>query len=81
MRHRFLKHFWAEAAMNKDQVEGKAKEIKGRIKQGVGDVLDDENLHDEGVADEAEGEVQKGFGDVRHKVGKTIEEVGEKIKK
>ncbi len=67
--------------MNKDQVEGKAKEIKGRIKQGVGDVLDDENLQDEGVADEAEGEVQKGFGDVRHKVGKTIEEIGEKIKR
>jgi uncharacterized protein YjbJ (UPF0337 family) len=67
--------------MNKDQVEGKAKEIKGRVKQGVGDVLDDEKLHDEGVADEAEGEVQKGFGNVRHKVGDAIEEVGEKIKR
>jgi uncharacterized protein YjbJ (UPF0337 family) len=67
--------------MNKDQVEGKAKEIKGRIKQGVGDVADDEKLHDEGVADEAEGEVQKGFGNVRDKVGKTIEELGEKIKR
>jgi uncharacterized protein YjbJ (UPF0337 family) len=67
--------------MNRDQVEGKAKEIKGRIKQGAGDVLDDEKLKDEGVADEAEGEVQKGFGNVRHKVGKAIEEVGEKIKR
>jgi len=67
--------------MNKDQVEGKAKEIKGRIKQGVGDVLDDENLHDEGVADEAEGEVQGGFGRAKRKVGEAIEEVGEKIKK
>ena len=67
--------------MNKDQVEGKAKEIKGRVKQGVGDVLDDEKLHDEGVADEAEGEVQKGFGNARHKVGEVIEEVGEKIKR
>jgi len=67
--------------MNRDQVEGKAKEIKGRIKQGVGDVANAEDLRNEGVADEAEGEVQKGFGDVRHKVGKTIEEVGEKIKK
>jgi uncharacterized protein YjbJ (UPF0337 family) len=67
--------------MNKDQVEGKAKEIKGRLKQGAGDVLDDENLHDEGVADEAEGEVQKGFGKVKDKVGSAIEEVGEKIKR
>jgi len=67
--------------MNRDQIEGKAKELKGRIKQGAGDVLDDEKLQDEGVADEAEGEVQKGFGNVRDKVGKAIEEVGEKIKR
>ena len=81
LSNQFLKHLLAEAPMNKDQVEGKSKEIKGRIKQGVGDVLDDENLRDEGVADEAEGEVQKGFGNVKHKVGRAIEEVGEKIKK
>jgi uncharacterized protein YjbJ (UPF0337 family) len=81
LSNHFLKHLSVEAPMNKDQVEGKSKEIKGRIKQGVGDVLDDENLRDEGVADEAEGEVQKGFGNVKHKVGRAIEEVGEKIKK
>ena len=67
--------------MNKDQIEGKAKELKGRLKQGAGDVLDDEDLRNEGVADEAEGEVQKGFGKVRDKVGNAIEEVGEKIKR
>ena len=67
--------------MNRDQIEGKAKELKGRIKQGAGDVIDDEHLKDEGVADEAEGEVQKGFGNIRDKVGKAIEEVGEKIKR
>ncbi len=67
--------------MNRDEVEGKAKEIKGRVKQGVGDVTDDQNLHDEGVADEAEGEVQKGFGTTKRKVGEVIEDVGEAIKK
>ena len=51
--------------MNRDQVEGKAKEIKGRLKQGVGDVANDEALRNEGVADEAEGQVQKGFGNVK----------------
>ena len=67
--------------MNRDEVEGKAKEIKGRVKQGVGDLTDDQNLHDEGVADEAEGEVQKGYGTAKRKVGEAIEDVGEAIKK
>ena len=67
--------------MNRDEVEGKAKEIKGRVKQGVGDLTDDQNLHDEGVADEAEGEVQKGFGKAKRKVGEAIEDVGEAIKR
>jgi uncharacterized protein YjbJ (UPF0337 family) len=66
--------------MNRDELEGKAKEFKGRVKQGVGDLTNDENLKDEGVADEAEGEVQQGFGKGRRKVGEAIEELGEKIK-
>jgi uncharacterized protein YjbJ (UPF0337 family) len=67
--------------MNRDELEGKAKEIKGRVKQGVGDLTDDEVLRDEGVTDEAEGEVQGGLGKARRKVGEAIEEVGEKIKR
>ena len=67
--------------MNRDEVEGKAKEIKGRVKQGVGDLTDDQNLHDEGVADEAEGEVQKGFGKAKRKVGEAIEDIGENLKR
>jgi uncharacterized protein YjbJ (UPF0337 family) len=67
--------------MNRDELEGKAKEIKGRVKQGIGDLTDDETLRDEGVADEAEGDVQEGFGRGRRKVGEAIEELGEKIKR
>jgi uncharacterized protein YjbJ (UPF0337 family) len=67
--------------MNRDELEGKAKEIKGKVKQSVADLTDDELLHDEGVADEAEGEVQKGYGKARRKVGEAIEEVGEKVKR
>jgi uncharacterized protein YjbJ (UPF0337 family) len=67
--------------MNRDELEGKAKEVKGRVKQSVGDLTDDEQLRDEGVADEAEGEVQKGFGRARRKVGEAIEDLGEKVKR
>ena len=58
--------------MNKDEIEGKAKELKGRFKQGVGDVANDENLRDEGVADEAEGNVQKNFGTAKRKVDSAL---------
>jgi uncharacterized protein YjbJ (UPF0337 family) len=67
--------------MNKDEINGKADQIKGKIKQATGDLTDDERLHDEGVADEASGNVQEGFGRGRRKVGEAIEDIGEKLKR
>lgn len=67
--------------MNRDELEGKAEQLKGKVKQGVGDLTDDERLHDEGVADEAAGDVQEGYGKARRKVGEAIEDLGENIKK
>jgi uncharacterized protein YjbJ (UPF0337 family) len=67
--------------MNKDELRGKADQIKGRVKQGVGDVTDNDRLRDEGVADEAGGEVQEGLGKARRKVGDAIEDLGEKLKR
>jgi uncharacterized protein YjbJ (UPF0337 family) len=67
--------------MNRDELEGKAEQIKGKIKQAAGDLTDDEDLHGEGVADEAEGNVQEGFGKVRRKAGEALEDIGGKIKR
>jgi uncharacterized protein YjbJ (UPF0337 family) len=67
--------------MNRDELEGKAEQLKGKVKQGVGDLTDDERLHDEGLADEAEGNVQEGYGKAKRKVGEAIEDLGENIKK
>jgi len=66
--------------MNRDELEGRADKIKGKVKQAAGDLTDDERLHDEGVADEASGNVQEGFGRARRKVGEAVEDVGEKLK-
>jgi uncharacterized protein YjbJ (UPF0337 family) len=66
--------------MNKDELDGKLDQAKGKVKQGVGDLTDDERLHDEGVADETSGKVQEGFGKARRKVGEEIEDVGDKLK-
>ena len=67
--------------MNKDELDGKVEQVKGRVKQGIGDLTDNERLHDEGVGDEAAGEVQEGFGRGRRKVGEAIEDLGEKLKR
>jgi uncharacterized protein YjbJ (UPF0337 family) len=67
--------------MNRDELEGKAKSVKGKIKQAAGDLTDDPALHDEGVADEAGGDTQAAIGRGRRKVGEAIEDIGKAIKK
>jgi uncharacterized protein YjbJ (UPF0337 family) len=67
--------------MNRDELEGKGDKLKGKVKQGVGDVTGNERMHDEGVADEAGGNVQEGFGKARRKVGETIDDIGDAIKR
>jgi uncharacterized protein YjbJ (UPF0337 family) len=66
---------------NKDEVAGKAEQIKGKIKQAVGNATDNPDLHDEGVADEAAGDVQKGFGTAKRKVGEAVKDLGDAIKR
>jgi uncharacterized protein YjbJ (UPF0337 family) len=67
--------------MNRDELEGKAEQARGKVKKAVGDLTDNERLHDEGTADEAAGDVQEGFGRARRKVGEAIEDIGENIKR
>ena len=38
--------------MNRDELEGKAKIVEGKLRQGAGDLLDDPDLKDEGIAEE-----------------------------
>lgn len=67
--------------MNRDELEGKAEALKGKVKQAAGDLTDDPDLHDEGVADEAAGETQNAFGKAKRKVGEVIEDIGKAVKK
>ncbi len=67
--------------MNRDELKGKARGVKGRIKQAAGAVTNNPRLHDEGVADQAAGNTQDTVGRVKRKVGEAIEDVGAAIKK
>ena len=66
---------------NRDEAQGKAEEIKGRVKSAAGDLTDDPDLRAEGDAEELGGKVQGGIGKARRKVGNAINDVGNAIKK
>ena len=64
---------------NQDEVQGKTDQVKGKIKESVGNATNDEQLRDEGTADKAAGNVEEAFGKGRRKVGEAINELGDKI--
>ena len=48
----------------KDKVEGKFHEVKGNVKEKVGQVTNDPNLEAEGQDEKFAGKVQKKVGDI-----------------
>lgn len=58
--------------MNKDQFEGKWKQIKGDFRKKYGKITDDEYQ-------ESEGNFEKLAGKIQEKYGKTKEELKEEI--
>ena len=59
--------------MNKDQVQGRATEAKGDIKQAAGKLVGNEKLQGQGLVDQAKGKVQAGLGDAKEKVKSAID--------
>ena len=66
---------------NRDELEGKFDQAKGKTKETIGRALDDRDLENEGSAEHAGGKVQEGFGKAKRKVGEAIEDVGDAIKR
>jgi uncharacterized protein YjbJ (UPF0337 family) len=64
---------------NRDELEGKFDQAKGKAKETVGKVINDRDLEHQGEDDRAGGEVKEGFGKARRKVGEAIEDLGESI--
>ena len=48
-----------------DKIKGLANEAVGNVKQGIGNVTDNDKLKAEGKAQELKGEAQKTTGDVK----------------
>ena len=58
--------------MDKDRVDGAAKNVGGKIKEAAGKITGDEKLKREGQADQVAGKVQSKVGDVKSDVGNAV---------
>jgi len=56
-----------------DKIKGVANQATGKIKQGVGEATDDQELKGEGRLQEAKGKVQKAVGDAKSAVKKAAD--------
>jgi uncharacterized protein YjbJ (UPF0337 family) len=54
--------------MDKDRIEGSAKQVKGAVKDTVGKVTGDAKLQSEGKADKVEGKIQNTVGGIKDKL-------------
>ncbi|MGX5830578.1 CsbD family protein [Mesorhizobium sp. 43Arga] len=58
--------------VNKDQVAGLAKQVKGSVKQAASKATGNRQTQAEGAADKVAGKVQKAYGDAKDKVRKAL---------
>ena len=66
---------------NRDEVEGKLDQAKGKAKETIGRAINDRDLEAEGNADRVSGNVQEGFGSAKRRVGEAVEDLGDAIKR
>ena len=67
--------------MDKDELKGKAKQVKGSITETAGEALGKPELEAEGKIDRATGKVQEGFGAAKRKAREAIDEATEEVEK
>jgi uncharacterized protein YjbJ (UPF0337 family) len=64
--------------MNNDRVEGKAKDVAGRVERQVGEWTGNEETQIKGAAKQAEGKIQNAVGKVKDSLKKHDDEAAEK---
>ncbi|MCW8307916.1 CsbD family protein [Acidiphilium sp. PA] len=63
--------------MDEDELKGAAKDIGGKIKDGVGGLTGDESLQAEGKADQLAGKAQKLYGSAKETISEAAEAASE----
>ena len=59
--------------MDADRIKGAGNQVKGSIKQGVGELIGDAKLQGEGMADKAKGKVQSAVGGAKDTVRDAVD--------
>jgi uncharacterized protein YjbJ (UPF0337 family) len=54
----------------KDEIEGRVHEVKGTIKEKIGEITNDPDLEGEGIGEKITGKVQKKIGEIETAVEK-----------
>ena len=67
--------------MNRDELQGKARDLKGRVKRAGGALTGNRRLESEGADDQDRGRAQQDVGRARRKLGDAVERLGKKIKR
>jgi len=60
--------------MNKDRVEGKVKDITGRVERQAGEWTNDPKAQVNGAAKQAEGKVQNAWGKAKDAAKQTVDD-------
>jgi uncharacterized protein YjbJ (UPF0337 family) len=63
-----------------ERAKGKAEEIKGKVKSGIGTLIDDRQLEAEGEVDQAEGQARQDVAKAAERAKGTGEEIAGKVK-
>jgi uncharacterized protein YjbJ (UPF0337 family) len=61
--------------VNKNEAAGKAEQVKGSVKEKVGEWTNDPDLEVEGEADQASGKVRETAGKVQRKAEDAVDEI------
>lgn len=61
--------------MNKDQVDGRLEQAKGKLKEVAGKLTGNERLEAEGDVDQVAGKTEATVGDAKEKVKNTIDKI------
>jgi uncharacterized protein YjbJ (UPF0337 family) len=61
-----------------DKAEHKAEELKGRVKEGAGDALDDDDLKARGQGDQAKGQAKQAGDQLKDAAGNVKDRLTDK---
>ena len=67
--------------MNRNELQGKKENVKGRVKEAVGALTGNKDLESRGASQRAQGAAQEQVGKASRKVGEAIENLGRKLKR